>query len=120
MVKLVGAAEALLQGLMSRAVGMKLDGLAMPRTTVMSAIWEWHVETHLRHGYRLEEVQRERLTQEDEARHLKLDIETLRAPARIEALARKQSLVTPAREDAVVIERVVAAEPPAKSVVARR
>lgn len=50
----MGAAEALLQGLMSRAVGMKLDGLAMPRTTVMSAIWEWHVETHLRHGYRLE------------------------------------------------------------------
>jgi hypothetical protein len=44
----------------------------------------------------------------------------LRAPTRIEALARKQSLVTPTREDAVVIERVVAAEPPARSVVARR
>lgn len=74
----------------------------------------------VRHGYRLEEVQRERAAEEDTGRHLKLDIETLRAPARIEALARKQSLVTPAHEDAIVIERVVPAEPPARSVVARR
>ena len=82
--------------------------------------WTWQHFEIVRHGYRLEEVQRERLAQEDEARHLKLDIETLRAPGRVEELARKQSLVTPAREDAVVIERVVPAEPPARSVVARR
>ena len=91
---------------------------ALPLIATM--FWTWQHFEIVRHGYRLEEVQRERLTQEDEARHLKLDIETLRAPARIEALARKQSLVTPAREDAVVIERVIAAAPPAKSVVARR
>jgi len=82
--------------------------------------WTWQHFEIVRHGYRLEEVQRERATEEDAGRHLKLDIETLRAPARIEALARKQSLVTPSREDAVVIERVVSAVPPAKSVVARR
>lgn len=82
--------------------------------------WTWQHFEIVRHGYRLEEVQRERTVEQDAGRHLRLDIETLRAPARIEALARKQSLVTPTREDAVVIERVMAAEPPAKSVVARR
>ena len=82
--------------------------------------WTWQHFEIVRHGYRLEEVQRERTVEEDAGRHLRLDIETLRAPARIEALARKQSLVTPTREDAVVIERVMAAEPPAQSVVARR
>ena len=82
--------------------------------------WTWQHFEIVRHGYRLEEVQRERTLEQDAGRHLRLDIETLRAPACIEALARKQSLVTPTREDAVVIERVMAAEPPAKSVVARR
>jgi len=82
--------------------------------------WTWQHFEIVRHGYRLEEVQRERTVEEDAGRHLRLDIETLRAPARIEALARKQRLVTPTREDAVVIERVMAAEPPAQSVVARR
>lgn len=91
---------------------------ALPLLAVM--FWTWQHFEIVRHGYRLEEVQRERAAEEDAGRHLRLDIETLRAPARIEALARKQSLVTPTREDAVVIERVVAAEPPAKSVVARR
>ncbi len=91
---------------------------ALPLVAVM--FWTWQHFEIVRHGYRLEEVQRERSVEEDAGRHLRLDIETLRAPARIEALARKQSLVTPTREDAVVIERVMAAEPPAQSVVARR
>jgi len=91
---------------------------ALPLVAVM--FWTWQHFEIVRHGYRLEEVQRERSVEEDAGRHLRLDIETLRAPARIEALARKQSLVTPTHEDAVVIERVMAAEPPAKSVVARR
>jgi len=42
-------------------------------------------------------------------------------PKRIESLATKQlHLVTPSRDEAIVIERVVPAEPPAASVVARR
>ena len=97
----------------------KTAGLwALPLLAVM--FWTWQHFEIVRHGYRLEEVQRERGIEEDASRHLKLDIESLRAPKRIEELARKQSLVTPAREDAIVIERVVPAEPPARSVVARR
>jgi hypothetical protein len=90
----------------------------LPLLAVM--FWTWQHFEIVRHGYRLEEVARERTVEEDAGQHLRLDIATLRAPDRIEALARKQSLVTPRREDAVVIERVMAAEPPAKSVVARR
>jgi cell division protein FtsL len=83
--------------------------------------WTWQHFELVRHGYRLEELQRERAAEEDITRHLRLEIDTLRSPKRIEALARgRLNLVTPTRADAIVIERVVPAEPPAKSVVARR
>jgi len=96
--------------------------LGMAALVVVSVMfWTWQHFALLRHGYRLEELQRQRAVEEDVARHLLLDIETLRSPKRIEAIARGQlKLVTPSREDAIVIERVVPAEPPAKTVVARR
>jgi cell division protein FtsL len=83
--------------------------------------WTWQHFELVRHGYRLEELQRQRAAEEDVTRHLRLEIDTLKSPRRIEALARgRLNLVTPTRADAIVIERVVPAEPPAKSVVARR
>ena len=76
--------------------------------------WTWQHFELLRHGYRLEELQKQQVAEEDIARHLRLEIDTLRSPKRIEAIARgRLNLVTPKREDAIVIERVVAAEPPA-------
>lgn len=75
----------------------------------------------LNHGYQLEKLQRELAAEEAAARQLRLEIETLRAPQRIEALAiGRLHLVAPARDEAMVLERVVPAEPPAASVVARR
>jgi len=75
----------------------------------------------LRNGYEIEQMQKERAAEEEIGRHLRLEIETLRAPDRIEALATgRLHLVAPSRDEAIVIERVVPAEPPAKSVVARR
>ncbi len=86
---------------------------------LLFSAWQ-HFEL-LRHGYQVEQLQRERAAEEDLARHLRLEIDTLRAPQRIEALAsEKLHLVAPSREDAIVIERVVPADPPAKSVVALR
>ena len=83
--------------------------------------WTWQHFDLVRRGYRLEELQKEQAAAEDEARHLRLEIETLRSPQRIETLARTRlNLVTPSREDASVIERIVPADPPATSVVARR
>ena len=86
---------------------------------LLFSAWQ-HFEL-LRHGYRLEQMQRERAAEEEAARQLRLEIETLRSPQRIEALATEQlHLVAPTRDEAIVIERVVPAEPPATSVVARR
>jgi cell division protein FtsL len=54
-------------------------------------------------------------------RQLRLEIETLRSPRRIEALATGQlHLVAPERDEAIVIERVVKPEAPPKSIVAQR
>jgi cell division protein FtsL len=86
---------------------------------LLFSAWQ-HFEL-LRHGYQVEQLQRERAAEDDVARQLRLEIDTLRAPQRIERLAtEKLHLVAPTRDDAIVIERVVPAEPPAKSVVARR
>jgi cell division protein FtsL len=73
------------------------------------------------HGYRIEEMQKQRAVEEETARQLRLEIETLKAPQRIEALATgRLHLVSPTRDDAMVIERVARPDLPAKSVVARR
>jgi cell division protein FtsL len=86
---------------------------------LLFSAWQ-HFEL-LRHGYRVEQMQRERAAEEEAARHLRLHIDTLRAPQRIEALAtRRLRLVAPAKDEAIVIERVVPSEPPSSSVVARR
>ena len=86
---------------------------------LLFSAWQ-HFEL-IRHGYRLEEMQRERATQEDINRHLTLEIETLRARQRIEKLATQQlGMVVPGSDEAIVIERVVPPDPPARSLVAAR
>ena len=86
---------------------------------LLFSAWQ-HFEL-LQHGYRIEEMQRERGAEEELSRRLRLEIETLRSPKRIEALATgRLHLVAPARDEAIVIERVVPADAPAKSIVARR
>jgi cell division protein FtsL len=86
---------------------------------LLFSAWQ-HFEL-LRSGYKVEEVQKARAAEQDIARHLRLEIETLRAPARIERLATgRLNMVAPGPEDAVVIERVVPTAPPPRSVVARR
>jgi cell division protein FtsL len=86
---------------------------------LLFSAWQ-HFEL-LRHGYKVEELQRERTAQEDIRRQFQLEIETLRSLKRIEALATGElHLVAPAQGEAIVIERVLPADPPTKSVVARR
>jgi cell division protein FtsL len=81
----------------------------------------WQHYELLQHGYQMEQMEKQRLTEEDAARHLRLEIETLRSPRRIESLAIEQlHLVAPTRDEAIVIERVLPADPPAKSIVAER
>jgi cell division protein FtsL len=86
---------------------------------LLFSAWQ-HFEL-LRHGYHIEAMQRERAAEEETGRRLRLEIETLKSPGRIETLATDQlHLVAPSHDEAIVIERVRPAEPPAKSVIARR
>jgi cell division protein FtsL len=69
----------------------------------------------------MERLQKERAVEEETNRRLRLEVEALRSPRRIEEIAiRKLHMVHPARDEAIVIERVVPPSPPPKSVVAAR
>jgi cell division protein FtsL len=86
---------------------------------LMFGAWQ-HFEL-LRHGYQLEQMQQNRAAEEEIARHLRLEISTLRSPERIEKLATERlGMVAPNREEAVVLERVTPPDPPARSIVAGR
>ena len=84
---------------------------------LLFSAWQ-HFEL-IRHGYRIEDIQRERLIEDEIGRHLRLEIEMLRSPDRIEKLATEQlHMVAPGPTDASVVERVRTSPPPARSVVA--
>ena len=83
--------------------------------------WAWQHFELLRHGYRVEQMQRERAAEAEVNRHLRLEIDTLKSPVRIERLATERlHMVAPATNEAAVIERVVPAPAPPSSAVARR
>jgi len=93
-------------------------GVALVMVLLFSA-WQ-HFEL-LRHGYKLEQMQRDRAAESDLNRHLRLELETLRSPQRIEKLATERlGMISPGEAEAVVLERVSPTTAPAKSVVASR
>ncbi len=79
---------------------------------LLFSAWQ-HFEL-LRHGYRVEQMQRERAAEEEAARHLRLEIDTLRSPQRIEALAIKQAAAGRAVERRGDRHRAGRAERPAR------
>jgi cell division protein FtsL len=86
---------------------------------ILFSAWQ-HFEL-VRHGYEIQRMQRERAEEEEVNRHLRLEIETLRSPARIEEMAiRDLHMVVPTRAQAIVLERVTPSAPPEKSIVAAR
>jgi cell division protein FtsL len=86
---------------------------------ILFSAWQ-HFEL-LQHGYKIQRMQQQRAVQEEINRHLRLEIETLRSPVRIERIATKDlHLVAPGRDQAIVIERVTSSAPPEKSIVAAR
>jgi cell division protein FtsL len=99
--------------LRSVGIGAFLVGVAL------FAAWQ-HFDL-LRHGYRIEEMQQQRAAEDEIARHLRLEIETLRSPGRIEQLAiERLHMVAPGPQDAAVIERVVPTAARPQSVMAHR
>jgi cell division protein FtsL len=86
---------------------------------LLFSAWQ-HFEL-LRHGYQVEQLRREKAAEEEAGRQLRLEIETLKSPKRIETIATQRlHLVSPSDNEAIVIERVIPTDPPAKSIVARR
>ena len=74
----------------------------------------------VQHGYELQRLEQEKAAEQEINRHLRLELETLRSPERIEHMAKKLNLVSPQRDQAIVIERVAPTAPPDKSIVAAR
>ena len=88
-------------------------------SVLLFSAWQ-HFEL-LRRGYRVEQMQRERAAEEETTRHLRIQMATLLAPRRIEALAtRRLRLVAPKPNEVIVVERVMPAKLPGPSEVARR
>ena len=86
---------------------------------LLFSAWQ-HFEL-LRHGYRVEQLQKEIAVEDELKRRLRLEIEMLKSPARIERLATTRlHMVVPGSQDTTVVERVVPPEAPPRSVVARR
>ncbi|MCE2514073.1 MAG: cell division protein FtsL [Acidobacteria bacterium] len=91
-------------------------GVFLAAVVLVSA---WQQFELLQHGYRVEQLQQERAREIEINRQLRLEIETLRSPARIERIATERiGLVAPADDEAFVIEHVRPAPPPARSVLA--
>jgi cell division protein FtsL len=83
--------------------------------------WAWQQFEFLRYGYRSEQMQQQLTEEEEVNRHLRLEVETLSAPDRIERKATTElGMVAPQRGEATIIERVLEAPAPPSSVVARR
>ena len=86
---------------------------------VLFSMWQ-HFQVR-QFGYRMEPMQQQLADEREITRHLRLEIETLRSPERIEQLAtRRLRMIPPGPDDSEVISRVVPAERPMGSVVARR
>lgn len=85
---------------------------------LLFSAWQ-HFEL-IRYGYRLEQLQRAHQAEEERNRHLRLEVQALQRPQRIEEIARRQKLGEPSPEDVVVLERVRPSARPSSDVVARR
>jgi cell division protein FtsL len=81
----------------------------------------WERSALRTHGFEVERLRRELAAEEDLSRRLRLEIETLSAPKRVELKAvRDLHLIQPGEDDAIVITRAPATSAPDLSIVARR
>jgi cell division protein FtsL len=73
------------------------------------------------HGYAMQKMQQQRAEEIEINRQLRLEVETLRSPARIERRAIQDlGLIAPSGDNAIVIERVTSPAAPDRSIVAAR
>jgi cell division protein FtsL len=102
-----------------REMGWAVAMVSILLAGLLVIAWQHSQWTDL--GYDVSRLERDRAEAEAQNRHLRLELETLRAPERIEMLAtRDLHLVAPSPTQAVVLERVRQAAAPARTLVARR
>lgn len=95
-----------------------LIGVCLVGVLLFSA-WQ-HFEL-LRHGYEIEQMELDRAREIEVNRHLRLEIETLRSPRRVERIATEElDMVAPDPSAAQVIERITPVASPGPGVVAAR
>ena len=93
-------------------------GIVIVAVVLFSA---WQNFELIQHGYRIEDLRKEHEKAESANRQLRLEIETLTSPKRIERFATEQlNLVVPSQDQAIVLERVEVAPPPDTAIVATR
>ena len=93
-------------------------GIVIVAVVLFSA---WQNFELIQYGYRIEDLRKEHEKAESANRHLRLEIETLTSPKRIERFATEQlNLVVPSQDQAIVLERVEVAPPPDTAIVATR
>jgi cell division protein FtsL len=86
---------------------------------LLFSAWQ-HFET-LRYGYSIEELRRSRAKEESLNRQLRLNLETLRAPQKIEERARRElGLTAPSAAETIIIERTRSSAPPSGVVAQAR
>jgi cell division protein FtsL len=75
----------------------------------------------IRHGYVIERMRRDRVAEEEINRRLRLEVETLKSPERIERLAIEElQLVSPRREQAIILDRIPITPLPNETVIVSR
>ncbi len=76
---------------------------------------------NFQHGSAVVRLQQQRAIEDEKNRQLRLEVETLKAPQRIEGMAKQYlQMITPAPGQSIVIERVRPTDRPPSSVVAAR
>ena len=81
----------------------------------------WQYQELRQHGYDIGDEQAERAKELEINRHLRLEIETLKSPKRIERIATEfLEMVAPSSEDAIVLQWVVPSETPQPGIVAEQ
>jgi hypothetical protein len=83
---------------------------------VLFSAWQ-HFET-LRYGYSIEELRQDLEFEQTVNRQLRLNVETLRAPQKLEERGRAIGLIAPPAADTIIVERTYVSPPP-PGIVAR-
>lgn len=102
-----------------REMGLSIVFVSLLVGALLLVAWEHSQWRELE--FERDRLQQEREASEAENRHLRLELEALRAPDRIEKLAlRDLNLVAPKETEAVVLTIVRDAATPSRTLVARR